>query len=36
MKVAIYIRVGKKEQLDSVPIKNEPAHEHKNKDNKKK
>lgn len=31
MKTAVYIRVGKKEQLDYAPTKNEPTHEHKNK-----
>lgn len=36
MKVAAYIRVGKKEQLDYVPANNKPTLKHKNKDNKKK
>ena len=31
MKAAVYIRVGKKEQLDYVPANNKPTHEHKNK-----
>lgn len=34
MKAAIYIRVGKKEQLDYAPTNNKPIHEHKNKKNK--
>lgn len=34
MKAAVYIRVGKKEQLDYAPTNNKPIHEHKNKKNK--
>lgn len=36
MKAAVYIRVGKKEQLNYAPANNKPTLKHKNKDNKKK
>lgn len=31
MKAVVYIRVGKKEQLNYAPANNKPTHEHKNK-----
>lgn len=31
MKTVVYIRVGKKEQLDYAPTKNKPTLKHKNK-----
>lgn len=36
MKAVVYIRVGKKEQLNYAPLKHKPTLKHKNKDNKKK